>query len=228
MNKKGQPKISCDRKILKIPRISPKFAENTHLYPYSLPLNHVIKAMCLINYFQPLDQGVIHSFKAHYRKNLIALMISKLEKGEDFLPNDVNLLKAMEMIVSALDSVSAQTIRNCFIKAKFNIHSSATEITFSEEPSDDWEEIWSQLKDKSSVGFDTYQNYVLVDNNERTSKQIIEEIQNKDVVHTIESDASDPEEIPNVLVSSSEAFNYIYQVFIYSLLRIRSIISTIH
>ena len=172
--------------------------------------------MCLINYFQPLDQGVIHSFKAHYRKNLIALMISKLEKGEDFLPNDVNLLKAMEMIVSALDSVSAQTIRNCFIKAKFNIHSSATEITVSEEPSDDWEEIWSQLKDKSSVGFDTYQNYVLVDNNESTEigndltdQQIIEEIQNKDVVHTIESDASDPEEIPNVLVSSSEAFIYI-------------------
>jgi len=35
---------------------------------------------------QPCDQGIIQSFKVHYRKLLVEYLLEKVEKGEEYTP----------------------------------------------------------------------------------------------------------------------------------------------
>lgn len=60
---------------------------------------------------QPMDQGVIHSLKVHYRRHL---MISNLKCIESSTPVAINLLDAIEMVSKAWQQVSQKTIKNCF------------------------------------------------------------------------------------------------------------------
>ena len=72
---------------------------------YFLPSNTTSKT-------QPMDQGVIRSLKAKYRKNVVRKIIQSVEKKKT-LPK-VSLLQGMQMLVSAWDTLSTQTIVNCF------------------------------------------------------------------------------------------------------------------
>ncbi|XP_066259361.1 tigger transposable element-derived protein 4-like [Euwallacea similis] len=66
---------------------------------------------------QPMDQGVIHSLKSHYRRLLLSEMISCMDSGkEKFI---ITLLDAIRFIHMAWQKVSKQTIRNCFRHAGF-------------------------------------------------------------------------------------------------------------
>ena len=51
-----------------------------------------------------MDQGVIRSLKAHYRKSLVRVIFTFL-------------LKAMQLIVCACNDASKETVINCFQKA---------------------------------------------------------------------------------------------------------------
>ena len=61
-----------------------------------------------------MDQGVIRSLKAKYRKNMVRKIIRNLEKNKA-LPA-ISILNGMQMLVSAWNSVSIETIVNCFRK----------------------------------------------------------------------------------------------------------------
>jgi len=39
---------------------------------------------------QPCDQGIIQSFKVHYRKLLVEYLLEKVEKGEEYTPLTVS------------------------------------------------------------------------------------------------------------------------------------------
>lgn len=70
---------------------------------------------------QPLDQGIIRSFKSFYRKMIISKQILHLECGlslKDF-SKKVDILGALNMVKTAWTNVTAETIRNCFRKAGF-------------------------------------------------------------------------------------------------------------
>ena len=56
---------------------------------------------------QPMDQGVIRSLKAKYRKNMVQRIIRSLEKNIA-LPV-VSILKAMQMLASAWNTVTTET-----------------------------------------------------------------------------------------------------------------------
>lgn len=60
---------------------------------------------------QPLDQGIIKSFKAHYRKILISKVLQNLELKTNFV---VSILNALEYVKEAWDSVIVDTISHCF------------------------------------------------------------------------------------------------------------------
>lgn len=67
---------------------------------------------------QPLDQGIIHSFKAEYRKVLIKKQLLALEKAigvTNFLKS-ISILDALSYSKHALNSIKPQTIENCFKK----------------------------------------------------------------------------------------------------------------
>ena len=60
---------------------------------------------------QPMDAGVIRCFKAHYRNLLMTKMIRELDAGRNFTPD---LYQAITLAAQAWESVSQQTMQNCF------------------------------------------------------------------------------------------------------------------
>jgi DDE superfamily endonuclease/Fission yeast centromere protein N-terminal domain/Tc5 transposase DNA-binding domain len=69
------------------------------------------------SYWQPMDQGIIASFKVQYRRQWVAFMLREYEKGRD--PNKtVTLLKAIQWYRVAWEQgVMQETIRRCWIKS---------------------------------------------------------------------------------------------------------------
>ncbi|GBO42947.1 Tigger transposable element-derived protein 4 [Araneus ventricosus] len=65
---------------------------------------------------QPLDQGVIMSFKCNYRKLRSRRIVSALDEGED---NKVDILTALHLSKAAWNDVTENTIKNCFRHAGF-------------------------------------------------------------------------------------------------------------
>lgn len=70
---------------------------------------------------QPLDQGIIRSFKSEYRTCILRRQLLHLDSGQtlkDF-SKKINLLEALKMIKRAWWMVSPTTIQNSFKKAGF-------------------------------------------------------------------------------------------------------------
>ena len=81
---------------------------------------------------QPIDQDVIHSLKAKYHKNVVQKIIQSVEKKKT-LPK-ISLLQGMQMLVSAWNALSTQTIVNCFRKSGISIESQETAIAEHDDP----------------------------------------------------------------------------------------------
>src|SRR5258706_15077838 len=71
----------------------------------------------LTSHIQPLDAGIIHSFKAHYQRLfcLHAIWQDDIEEQDIY---KTNLLEAMRMAERAWKSVSLTTIKNCWNHTK--------------------------------------------------------------------------------------------------------------
>lgn len=76
----------------------------TNVVLYFLPPNTTSKT-------QPLDAGIINSMKCHYRKKLVQRMLAAFENEMDF---KLDLLEALRMLKRAWESVSVETVVNCF------------------------------------------------------------------------------------------------------------------
>ena len=78
---------------------------------------------------QPLDQGIIRSFKAYYRRELVRMQIAAIDAIPPVplseVAKQITVLKAMHMMKRALFMVKPSTIQNCFKKAGFVIESQA-------------------------------------------------------------------------------------------------------
>ena len=75
-----------------------------------LPPNTTLK-------LQPLDQGIIWSFKTEYHKELVQRLISVIEDGEK--PPSITVLGAMRIVSYAWNCVMEKIIKKCFKKAGF-------------------------------------------------------------------------------------------------------------
>ena len=66
---------------------------------------------------QPLDQGIIRTFKAYYRRQWLRYQVAEYEANR--MPEKtVNVLKAIRWAISAWDDISPSTIHNCWVKAR--------------------------------------------------------------------------------------------------------------
>ena len=81
---------------------------------------------------QPMDQGVIRSLKAKYRKKVVRKVIGSLEKNKT-LPK-ISILQGMQMLVSAWDALTPETIVNCFRKAGISSESQEAAIAEDDDP----------------------------------------------------------------------------------------------
>ena len=67
---------------------------------------------------QPLDQGIIKAFKAHYRRELLSAIVNSDEEMEIYLKS-INLKTVAYSIGLAWESISTATIQNCWKKCSF-------------------------------------------------------------------------------------------------------------
>ena len=65
--------------------------------------------------FQPMDQGVIRSLKAHYRERVVRLFCRALEKKEP-CPK-ISILPSMKILADSWEIVTKEIIIKCFRKA---------------------------------------------------------------------------------------------------------------
>lgn len=62
--------------------------------------------------YQPLDQGIIKAFKAHYRRQWLQYMLDEFEASKQPLKT-TNVLKAIRWTIQAWQAVSPLTIHHC-------------------------------------------------------------------------------------------------------------------
>lgn len=76
---------------------------------------------------QPLDQGIIQSFKLKYRKLMMPRIVSILDAGVDVLATDqeitktINVFDALGWVNEAWKNVAAETIQKCFSNCNFPV-----------------------------------------------------------------------------------------------------------
>jgi hypothetical protein len=70
---------------------------------------------------QPMDMGVIYTFKLHYRRLLMLFLILNVEEADSSytLARSVSVLNAMNWIGLAVKEIKAETVKQCFAKAGF-------------------------------------------------------------------------------------------------------------
>jgi hypothetical protein len=66
---------------------------------------------------QPLDAGIIPSFKAKYRQKYIRFLLNQIESNPLNQPK-LDILGAIRFVVKSWDEVTEQTIKNCWIHSK--------------------------------------------------------------------------------------------------------------
>lgn len=67
---------------------------------------------------QPLDQGIIRAWKAHYRKRWLAFVCGEYDKERDPIKS-MNVLQAIRWGIAAWeDDVTPTTIQNCWVKSR--------------------------------------------------------------------------------------------------------------
>jgi hypothetical protein len=66
----------------------------------------------MTSYIQPLDAGIINSFKCQYKKLFLNNLINQIDDYNEY--NMINQLEAMHLIKQAWSCVSSSTIRKCW------------------------------------------------------------------------------------------------------------------
>ena len=85
-----------------------------------------------------MDQGVTRSLKVMYRKNMLRKIIRNLEKNKA-LPA-ISILNGMQKLVSPWNSVSIESIVNCFRNAGISPANQEAAITEEDDPFKDFQD----------------------------------------------------------------------------------------
>ena len=99
------------------------FLDNAPCHPVDFELSNIKLVFFPPNttsVVQPLDQGVIHSFKCHYRRMLVKHIIAQCTMANSIDQIVVTALDAIQWINEAWNIVTSNTIRNCFRAAGFS------------------------------------------------------------------------------------------------------------
>nr|XP_042912844.1 tigger transposable element-derived protein 6-like [Parasteatoda tepidariorum] len=162
---------------------------------------------------QPLDQGIIRSFKFHYRKMVVQKIISDIDCDSSSelltankLSKSLTILESMHLIRNSWDIVSTQTISNCFKKCGLSTGDGADNC---------FEEMLSNEENDMDENFSCY---VAIDDHlqtsgEKSDSEIVTDIKNCKVISNQEMEESDSEDEINSSVPSStevrKALNHI-------------------
>ncbi len=119
--------LNFDNNMTKQKRKVLLFADNAacHRLEEGVVLNNVKIQFLPANttsIIQPLDQGIIHTFKVHYRQQIVRKQLLALKKGLSLpqFAKTIDVLEALKLIERSWRLVTPTTIQNCFRKAGFS------------------------------------------------------------------------------------------------------------
>jgi len=86
---------------------------------FRLQLTHVEVAFLPPNttsHLQPLDAGIIASFKNYYKRNYCRHVLELFEEGKDINKEKINIKEAIDYVSDAWNHVTEETVLNCWKK----------------------------------------------------------------------------------------------------------------
>ena len=119
--------------------------DNCTAHAVNVTLNHIKLIFLPANttsLLQPLDQGIIRSLKAHYRREMRANVLEQIEDVKKVSANNLakktNLLEALHLLAFSWKHVLEEIIQNCFKNGGFSCTTTTTTIEdiVAKKPSD--------------------------------------------------------------------------------------------
>lgn len=145
---------------------------------------------------QPCDQGIIASFKAHYRSTLVKRMLLHIQVHSSIDEFRVSILDAIHLAARAWNAVSTETIAHCFVKAGFAHNPAAFANTNSLQPVEGMPElqnIWDILQQDLGSSFNlqsSVEDFVHVDGDVATEGVLTD----VDILQQVRGNEDDEEE----------------------------------
>ena len=124
-----------------------------------------------------MDQGVINSFKSHYRRRLVNRYLAAIENREDVNSIKINIREAIDMLTIAWRAVTNAAIANCFRKGGFvQGQQPAEQLENAQEMAEIAvdREIWIAVQENINITT-TSEEYVAADDSVSTTESITEE-----------------------------------------------------
>jgi hypothetical protein len=178
---------------------------------------------------QPLDQGIIHSFKSNYRQKLLLQIVQSIDEEKQF---SIDLLQAINLADKSWRKVTQKTISNCFQKSGFRFEDDDTPPGFESEddvPLTEWirretdkEHETKQIENLFLFKELNMDDYINVDNSVLTT----EDLDDQDIIASVidetraESDQDevieDDQELPTLqAVSFQEAVKSLSNIYFF-------------
>lgn len=146
---------------------------------------------------QPLDAGIIASFKAKYRQKLIRFLLNNIET-QPLIKQSLSLLEAIRFIVKSWDEVTEDTIKHCWNHTKLINYENITFSVSTEES-----ELSTLITSLNSENPMTAQQYLKI-----PEENIIEDLLDEEFDQT-ESDSEEviEESVIEKIIPNSDALN---------------------
>ena len=145
---------------------------------------------------QSMDQGVIRALKAFYRTNVVRSQIKYVDEGKT--TSKINILQAMRMLVKSWDTISINTVKNCFRKAGISQETQVASINEVDDPFKLLQQNVDELKSRDLVDENlTVDDYVDTDfqvTTSETSAMTDQEILDSILINNLAEEEEETEE----------------------------------
>lgn len=181
------------------------FLDNAPCHPVDIQLSNINIVFFPPNttsVVQPLDQGVIRSFKCHYRRMVVKHIIAQCATADNVNQIVITALDAIQWIHQAWNIVTSDTIRNCFNAAGFRLIVSNEENFSSEIELTDDNEQQNSIKQ-----LDELLSHLYVNDNHMSAIELINVDENIPVFNEWNDSSSLMCEITNVDYVDDDAEN---------------------
>ncbi|CAB4483620.1 unnamed protein product [Rhizophagus irregularis] len=167
------------------------------------------------SHLQPLDQGIIYSLKAQYRKLLCKNQIQAYDLYEDQTPPPVDILDSINLIAEAWKIVTKKTIINSWAKAEIlPDDESNTSDGDDSEVEDDIEDLQLLINELPITDLLNMEEYINIDDELITEEELtLEEIVN--MVRGQNTAEEHVEEKEDETIITSDALNSIEKLIRY-------------
>jgi len=192
----------------------------SHVDVHFLPPNTTSK-------IQPMDAGIIMSFKKHYRHLHIKWILNQVEDGNDIKDLKMDVLQAIQYIIKSWEEITPETICNCWQHTKILPAAIDTASNVGETNIPTLEELSDSigaLNLSNAMQIDEFLNnpeegmvYEVPDNDDKIIEGLVEifKKQLEVPIEDIEDDKDDS--IEPVVISASEASKSLKTVYAFLL-----------